>query len=81
MSKMKTAQSKQPNQDKLYFETLKEDADEELDDFPIVLDTNIKPADDDSMTPEAIIQRGRNQEQLENIIFDGEIKDLKEEEA
>jgi hypothetical protein len=46
-----------------------------------VLDTNIKPGDDDSMTPEAIIQRGRNQEQLENIIFDGEIKDLKEEEA
>ena len=27
----------------MYFETLKEDVDDELDDFPIVLDSNIKP--------------------------------------
>ena len=63
------------------FETLKEDVDDELDDFPIVLDSNIKPNETqmNRTLTEAIIQRGKNQELLENIIVDGEIEDQKNE--
>jgi len=46
ISKIKTAQSKQSNQDKLEFETLQGEVDDEMEDFPIVLDSNIKPEED-----------------------------------
>lgn len=37
---MNNAQNKQDNQDKLYYDSLKQDVDDELDNFPIMDDSD-----------------------------------------
>ena len=54
---------------------LKEEMDDELDDFPIVLDTNIK--NNETVSAESIIQRGKNEQLLEDIIVNDEIEEQK----
>ena len=79
ISKIKTAQSKQSNQDKLEFETLQGEVDDEMEDFPIVLDSNIKPEEDQNKA-QTLLRHGQNQNLLEDIIVNGEIEENKQEE-
>lgn len=79
ISKIKTAQSKQSNQDKLEFETLQGEVDDEMEDFPIVLDSNIKPEEDQNKA-QTLLRHGKNQNLLEDIIVNGEIEENKQEE-
>lgn len=50
-----------------------------MEDFPIVLDSNIKPEEDQNKA-QTLLRHGKNQNLLEDIIVNGEIEENKQEE-